>query len=306
MRILGRVLLGLGAFLLMAAILCTAWAPDRVKKTPLDVNTTTDLEGEAAKVDLATGDFEKRPIYAVSVTKIDSEASTDDTAIWVNTSCAVFDVGQPRECVPGTDENLISAEIDTFATDRVSALAVESDKLPADSIPHEGLVNKFPFDSGKTTYPYWDGTVGAAVDAVYERTATVKGVETYVYKVTIEDAPIEIAEGVAGTYDDVKEIFVEPTTGAIVNQTDDQQRYLEDGTQVLDLQLAFTDDEQQASGDQAKSKALLIDLAVTIVPVVGYIGGPLCLLAGILLLMRSRPNTAEPGGRRRETVGAGA
>jgi hypothetical protein len=305
MRILGRALLGLGAFLLMAAILCTAWAPDRVQKTPLDVDTTTQLEGEAAKVDLATGDFDTKPIYAVSVTKIDSEASTDDTAVWVNTSCAVFDVGQPRECVPGTDENLISADIDTFATDRVSALAVASDKLPADSVPHEGLVNKFPFDSGKTTYPYWDGTVGAAVDAVYDRTETVKGVETYVYKVTIEDATIEIAEGVEGTYDDVKEIFVEPTTGAIVNQTDDQQRFLEDGTQVLDLQLAFTDDQQQESGDEAKSKALLINLAVTIVPIVGFVGGPLCLLAGILLLMRGRNDKTDTGGRRREPVGAG-
>ena len=305
MKILGRILLGLGAFLLVAAVLCTAWAPDRVQKTPLDVDTTTILEGEAAKVDLATGDFDKRPIYAISVTKVDSEASTDDTAIWVNTSCAVFDVGQPRECVPGTDENLITASIDTFATDRVTALAVESDALPEDSQPHEGLVNKFPFDSEKTTYPYFDGTVGEAVDAVYDRTERVKGVETYVYKVTIEDASIEIAEGVEGTYDDAKEIFVEPTTGSILNQTDDQQRYLEDGTQVLDLQLAFTDDQQEASADEAASKARLINLAVTVVPIVGFVAGPLCMLAGILLLLRGRPEDVAPRGRRREPVGAG-
>ena len=75
------------------------------------------------------------------------------------------------------------------------------------------------------------------MDAVYDRTEEVKGVETYVYRVEIVDAPIEIAEGVPGTYTDTKEIFVEPVTGAILNQTDDQQRYLEDGTQVLDLQL---------------------------------------------------------------------
>jgi len=304
-RILGRVLLGLGTFLLIAAVLCTVWVPDEVKKTPLDVNQRTDLEGEAAKVDLATGAFDKRPIFAISETKIDSDASDDDTAIWVNTSCAVFDVGQPRECVPGTDENLISAEIDTFATDRVTALAVESDELPEDSVPHEGLVNKFPFDSAKTTYPYFDGTVGAAVDAVYDRSETLKGVDTYVYVVTIEDAPIEIAEGVEGTYDDVKEIFVEPVTGAIVNQTDDQQRYLADGTQVLDLQLAFTDAEQEEGADTAKSKSLLIVLGTTVVPIVGFIGGPLCILAGILLLMRGRTDDTQNGARRREPVGAG-
>ena len=304
MRILGRVLLGLGAFLLIAAVLCTAWAPDRVKRTPLDVDNTTVLEGQAAKIDPATGDLEPRPMYAISVTKVDSEASTEDTAIWVNTSCGVFDVGQPRECVPGSDENLITASIDTFATDRVSALAVESDELPADSEPHEGLVNKFPFDSEKTTYPYWDGTVGAAVDAVYDRTETVKGVETYVYKITIEDAAVDVAEGVPGTYDDLKEIYVEPTTGAIVNQTDDQQRFLEDGTQVLDLQMEFTDEQQQQSADEAASKARLITLATEVVPIVGFIGGPLCVLAGLLLLMRKRTDQSESDPVQ-ETVGAG-
>ena len=304
MKILARVLLGVGAFLLVAAVMCTFWAPDVIKKTPLDVDTRTDLEGEAAKLDTATGAFETRPIFAVSLTRIDSEASDDETAIWVNTSCAVFDVGQERECVDGEDENLITASIDTFATDRVTAMAVESDELPPDSEPREGLVNKWPFDAEKKTYPYWDGTAGAAVDAVYDRTEDVKGVETYVYKVVIEDAPIEIAEGVPGVYNDTKEIYVEPTTGAILQQTDDQTRFLDDGTQVLDLQLGFTEETQQEFADEASSKATLITLATTVVPIVGWVAGPLCLIIGAVLLMRNRPEE-PPVSTKKETVGAG-
>ena len=48
---------------------------------------------------------------------------------------------------------------DDFATDRITALAVNDPQyLPADAAPHEGLINKWPFEAEKKTYPYWDGT----------------------------------------------------------------------------------------------------------------------------------------------------
>ena len=53
MKVLARVLLGLGAFLLIAGILAVTYAPGVVKKTPLDVDTTTVYAGEAAKIDPA-------------------------------------------------------------------------------------------------------------------------------------------------------------------------------------------------------------------------------------------------------------
>ena len=160
--------------------------------------------------------------------------------------------------------------------------------LPADSVPHEGLVNKWPFDSEKKTYPYWESTLGEQVDAVYDRTADVKGMETYVYKVTVSDAKTDVIEGVPGIYDTVKEIYVDPRTGGIVNQTEDQQRYLKDGQKILDLQLAFTDEEQQAKVDEVNDKYKLIDLALNIVPVVGYAVGIPVFLIGLALLFLSR------------------
>ncbi len=45
----GLVLLGLGAFLLVVGTLCVTWAPEVVKKTPLDVNQTTALDGTVAE-----------------------------------------------------------------------------------------------------------------------------------------------------------------------------------------------------------------------------------------------------------------
>ena len=108
MRILARVLLGLGVFLLVAGVLAVAWAPGVVKKTPLDVDTTTIYEGEAAKIDTATGDFDKKPVFAITHTKADSKKSSDDHVLFVETGFAVFDAGGARECVNGNDPDLNS------------------------------------------------------------------------------------------------------------------------------------------------------------------------------------------------------
>jgi hypothetical protein len=260
------------------------------KRTPIDVNNTTHLEGQAAKLDVSTGELVENPIYVLSITQTDTDASTDETAVWVSKTCVVVDEGQdPRVCLDGKDPLLISASIDVFATDRVSALAVNDAKgLPDDAEPHEGVINKWPFDAEKKTYPYWDGLVGEPVDAVFDRTETIEGMDTYVYRVEIADAEIEIAEGVPGTYDDVKEIWVEPATGAIVNQSDDQQRYLEDGSQVLDLQIQFTEDQVKDSVSDTEESLFTLNLITKIVPLVGFIGGAVLLLAGILVLLRRR------------------
>ncbi len=227
-------------------------------------------------------------VKATSITKSDAKVSDDRVVAFTNSSCLVIDEGDVPDCVPGDDERLISASTDVFATDRKTALAVNEGKyLPADAEDHEGLVNKWPFDAKKKTYPYWDGTAGKTVDAEYVRTVKVRDLETYLYRVEFEGEEIEIAEGVDGTYDDVKEIYVEPKTGSIVNQTDDQQRALEDGTKVLDLQLAFTDDQIKTSVDDASSDVRKINAITTLVPVIGIVGGLLCLILGALLIMRA-------------------
>jgi hypothetical protein len=296
MRKMIPVLFGLGGFLLVAGLVAALWAPGVVKKTPLDVTSVTKLSGQAEKLNPATGELEKNPVKAESVTKTDSKISDDDVVAWTNSSCLVIDRDDPPSCVDGQDDRLISATTDVFATDRVSALAVNTGKyLPADATKHEGLMNKWPFDAEKKTYPYWDGTAGKSVDAKYVRTVNVRGMKTYLYKVEIEGAPIEIAEGVKGTYDDVKEIYVEPRTGAIINQTDDQQRSLDNGDKALDLQLAFTDAQVKSSAADAEDNLSSLNLITKTIPLVGIIGGLICLIGAAVLLVLSRGN----GGARR-------
>lgn len=300
-KILGPALVGLGGFLVVAGVLAVVWAPGVVKKTPLDVDQTTNLSGTVRKLDVETGKLVENPVKVQSITQTDADASDDEVAVWVNTTCVVIDIDDAPDCVDGDDPRLVSADAEVFATDRVTGVAVpDFAGLPDGPIPHDGLINKWPFDSEKKDYDYWDGTVGSAVPAVYDRDEELLGIDCYVYKISISDAPIEIAEGVPGTYDNEVEIWVEPKTGSIQQQTQDQQRYLEDGTQVLDLKVGFTEDQLQFAADDAEDNLGLLRLVLFWVPLAGFVGGGLCLVAGSLLLLSARreartAGAADPG-----------
>jgi hypothetical protein len=291
---IGLFLLGLGAFLLVVGVLATVWAPGAVKKTPLDVDQTTHLDGTIKKLNFETQELEENPVKVESISKTDTNASSDDVVVWVQTACVVLDIDDAPNCVDKNDPRLVSATTDVFATDRFSAEAIPDFKgLPADAVPHEGLVNKWPFDSEKKDYTYWNGTIDQAVPAIYSGTEDVAGIETYVYKMTVTDADIDIAEGVPGTYSDLTTIYVEPRTGAIQQQTDSMQQYLADGTQVVDLNIKFTDDQVKAFADDAKTNTRMLSMMTLWMPIVGFVGGALCIVAGLaLLLTASRRDSA--------------
>jgi hypothetical protein len=304
-RSFGLVLLGLGTFLLVVGVLATVWAPGMVKKTPLDVDQVTHLDGTVKKLNPETGELEENPVKVESITKTDADASNDDVEAWVQTACVVIDIDDAPNCVDGDDERLVSATTDVFASDRVSAEAIPDYKgMPSDAVPHEGLVNKWPFDSEKKDYTYWNGTLDRALPAVYTGTEDVAGIETYVYEIKAEDESIEIADGIPGTYSDVTTIYVEPKTGAIQQQTESMQQYLDDGTQVVDLDIKFTDEQVDAFADDADTNMGMLSMVTLWMPIVGFVGGVLCVLAGLALLITARRSDGGSDAEKRELAGA--
>lgn len=294
-KIIGWVLLALGAFLLVVALTATVWAPGQVKRTPLDTDSTTRLSGTADKLNPATGEVEDLDVKATSITKADSKRSDDEVIVFVNTLCLVIDEGDVPDCVDADDpeRRLISASTDVFATDRSDALAVNGEYLPAGAEEKEGLINKWPFDAEKKDYPYWDGLLGQAVDAVYESTETIEGLETYKYHVVVDEQPAEVVDGVQGVYTQDKYLWIDPVTGSIIRQTQEEVRALEDGGVLLDLDLAFTDEQVTDNVESAEDSGSQIELITRTIPLIGFIGGALALLAGAYLVF---------AGRRRETA----
>ena len=295
-RIVGVLLSFVGGFLIVLGLLAQFYAPDRLMKTPLDTNSVTYLEGEAELSD-GTGGTDTFPVRAFSTTLSDSEKSTDDVVLFQNSSCLVKDEGGIDTCVSADDpqKRLLTASTDTFATDRRTALAVnDPDVLPASAEPTEGLVNKWPFEAEQKTYPYWDGTAGEAVDAEFEREQEVEGLNTYVYKVSVSDVPVELTDGVEGVYNDEKEIWIDPMTGSIINQIDHQERIDDEGNPFLIVDLAFTDEQVASNVEDAKENGGRLDLITSTVPLLGYaLGIPLLIIGLVLMWSASRSRRAE-------------
>jgi len=291
------VLLALGTFLVVVGLMAALWAPGQVKRTPLDTDSVTKLSGNADKLNPETGEVENIDVQATSTTEADTEYSDDDVIVFENTTCLVIDDGSGNvpDCVPANDpeKRLVTASTDVFATDRRDATAVnDASYVPPSAEEKEGLVNKWPFDAEKKTYAYWDGILKEAVDAEYDGTETIDGLETYRYHVLIEDEPATVLTDVEGVYSQDKFIWIDPVTGAIVNQSQHEVRELPDGSTLLDMQLAFTDEQVESNVADAKDNGSSLGLLTKTVPLVGIIGGVLCLLVGAFLLFAGRGRRA--------------
>ena len=287
-----KLLVFLGAFLLMVAALALFYAPDKVKRTPLDVDSITRLTGEAQLFDGTA--LVTTPVKATSTAHTDSELSTDDVVLFQSSSCLVKDPdGTAPDCVSADDPDnrLISAGTEVFATDRVTALAVNDfENLPADAEPREGLINKWPFDVEQKTYPFWDGLIGQPVDAVFQSTEDIDGLETYKFLVKVDNGDIEITDGVLGKYSTEKTIWVDPTTGSIVDQSESQTRVQADnGQTILQLDFSFTDATVAANVEDAKANASKLNLLTKTVPLLAGLIGLLALIGGLVLWRTTTP-----------------
>lgn len=286
-KIVTWVLLGAGAFLLVAAGLAKFWAPGQVERTPLDVNTTTHLDGTAVKLG------ESNTVKATSRTAVDSKKSDSRVVVFVNTTCLVT-TASPTDCGrKGTgknaDPNVVSISTDVFATNRHTGQSVNDSKyLPSGTEPKEGLVNKWPFNVEQKTYSYWDDVMGKAVPAKYAGEEFVHGLKTYRFEIELSDEPAEVVSGVQGTYSQDKKIWVEPKSGSIVDQRQHEVRKLSDGGTALDLELAFTADQVKTSVEDAEDNRSQLRLVEDLIPLVGLILGVVLLLAGILSLLAAR------------------
>ena len=120
------------------------------------------------------------------------------------------------------------------------------------------------------------------------------GLATYRFVATVEDEPVDVVEGVPGTYSNVVTVNVDPVTGWIVKGGQDQQRYLDDGTQVLDVDITWTAETIANAMHEAKANGESLNLVLKVVPIVGFVVGGLALVGGLFLILRQ----TEPAGRR--------
>ncbi|MFT4262813.1 MAG: DUF3068 domain-containing protein [Nocardioides sp.] len=303
--ILARLALVLGVFALAASAVAIFWGHDAARRIPLNTDSYTRLTGTASG--LLTKSEGTVPVTYITHTQVDPNASNGDVIAIQQTSCVATTTeycidAKGNFVLAATDDAVVNIGLNKFALDRNGSLAVKDQakwiKDTSEVKPYEGVVIKFPFGVEKKSYPYWDGTLGKAVTATYAGTRTIDGLETYKFTVDIPATDAEIAEGTEGTYAATQTIYVDPTTGAFIDQSGTQTVALPDGTSVLDIDVTYTDATIKANVDQAKDNGRSLWLVDVVVRWGGLVLG-IALIALAVFLLRRPKADATPAKRER-------
>ena len=194
LRIAACGILGLGAALLVAALLLTTYTADKIKKIPLNIDTTLVSDGTGTALDPASLSEQKFvidrdvPLVSQQQVSVETPANADVVTLQVGTTVRRTDKQQ--------DNGLMLALVDSVTLNRSTAMAVSDDTHPGGAVqkprtiedtkpptnialPHDGLSYRFPFSTEKKTYPFFDPIAQKAYDANYEGEEDVNGLTTY-------------------------------------------------------------------------------------------------------------------------------
>ena len=303
-RVIGYVFLLVGAFALAAAAVAGFWGRDAAATVPLNVDTTTVLDGTASGA-LAKSDTPV-PVKYTRTTEAAPKESTDDVVVFVEAGCIVIQEDNPPACLdPEKDDRAVLVTTRAYAMDRKTSEVVEDQaKYVGEerAVPGmKGLAGKFPFDTQRHDYEYWDGTLGNTVVAKYVDDVEIKGVKTYQYEVSAtsddavlspgDDEEVGTDDDVRGTYEANQTIYVEPTTGSYIDQSATQKMVTSSGLVLVDAEMSYSDKTVATNAKDAKDNISNLKLIGTWIPVGGLVVGLILLLVGLWLVLRGRkPN----------------
>jgi hypothetical protein len=288
----GTVLLGLGVCALVLAVLLPTYVVSHSKKTPLDLNITLHSTGAATALNSATGATEQVQLRATRFVVTDSHASNGTVTTVNEHVCIVIVSGTTPDCLTAQDPRLLSVTTDRVTADRRSAEAVNiaayGENVNGDtSVRHSGLSYKFPIDTKKQTYQFYNPDVKKAVPATYSGTSKINGLTVYEFVSETPEQSYSIQGTFPGTYVDTRTVYVEPNTGAIIKGVEHQKQTLASGQVALETTLTFDSAAIKYQSDFAKSKISQLKQAQLYGPIgAGVLA--LVLLLGAFLLIRSR------------------
>jgi hypothetical protein len=293
--LVGRLLLVLGVFAVVAGGVAIFWGKDAAYRIPMNTDSFTRLTGEASGA-LAKSESAVPVTYVVH-TQVDPKRSDDDVVAIQQTSCMAttseFCIDKDGGLVlADNDEAVVNIGLNKFALDRRTGMPVDDQgKYVTDTDlvrSYEGVVVKFPFNVEKKSYDYWDGTLGRAVTAYYKGVKTIRGLKTYRFEVSIPATQAEVSDGIQGTYEAAQTIWVDPKTGAFIDQEGSQKVSLADGTLMLDAKVRYNDATIAENVDKAEDNHRSLWLVDTVLRFVAPVLGVLLILGGILVLRRRK------------------
>jgi hypothetical protein len=194
LRLAALTIMGLGAALLTAAVLLTTYTAGKIQKIPLNIDKSLVSSGTGTALDPASLQA-TRFVIDKNIPLVSQQAVTVETP--ANAQVVTFQVGTTvRRTDKQLDNGLLLAMVDTVTLNRHTAEAVSDDERPGGSVqkprtmeddkpstnialPHEGLAFRFPFDTEKKSYPFFDPIAQKPFDANYDGEDDVNGLTTY-------------------------------------------------------------------------------------------------------------------------------
>ncbi|SOC49757.1 Protein of unknown function [Blastococcus aggregatus] len=306
-RIVGLTLIGLGALAVVAAVPARSWVPLVPVGLELDAAFRTGTLGEQVgfvdPVDLAPRTSDDVMAYVRIRGDADTGDAGDDVAVW--------ELAATTNEVDGT---LIGTSTTVACLDRRTAEAVDCVSASVDGERAEvrGLTVRFPIDTGRRDYDLWDATTRQAYPARFAGTESIRGLQVYRFEQEVPaqvvasvsvpgsllgspaavDAPADVpADVVHGA---TRALLVDPVTGVVVSTQEVPNTWLRgpDGQPgAFLLSGTFTSSEESVDDalalvDDIRGQREVLRAAV---PWVAGGTGGLLLLAGALVVVRSRP-----------------
>ena len=251
------------------------------------------------------------PLVAQRRVVPDAAVSTADQTVYVTS-----------QIVNDADGNLVDGTTARYGFDGHTSQMVDCCNSTVNGVPIDdfsGLMPlKFGFGVEKKDYLYYDDTIRQATTAKYVGTEQLDGVTVYKFEQIIPPTQVgtlEVPGPLVGLphkpaytgaryYSNTRTMWVEPTTGVIVNGSEDQLQVVRSPNGGPDLTLiagtlAFTPENIAGSLKQAKDGKSQLDLVTKTLPVICLLLGLLALVGGWLLLRRrsdaqDTPEVREP------------
>jgi Porin PorA len=306
--IIGLILAGLGAFLILVAVLLPTWVVGQVVKFPLNEYETATLQASNASYFNEASLTEKTGVTmeATYTIKGNASAGNSSTAVW-NEYSYVYDL---------TNHQAVQQMTRTFAFNRRTGQLVDCCGASVNgvtSVRQTGLVGYvFPIGTQKQTYQVFDTTLKKTMPFVYSGTTDVRGIQAYEFvenvaptqtgSVTLPGSLVksQAASVTLGEYDAEHLIYyVDPETGALVDVNEQQSTTLRMSATAAPLLVGFDADLIATPASVTQIVALdskgrnELNLLQTVLPLVLGIVGAVSLLVGIFLSLRRREDTAE-------------
>lgn len=337
LRIAACGTIGLGAALLIAALLLSTYTSSRIAKIPLNLDATLISEGNGTVLDAASLSTDRvvvnQNVPLVSQQQISVEAPANADVVTLQVGSSV------RRSDKQKDSGLMLAIVDTVTINRKTAMAVSDeshpggyvqkprgvgDENPPTAMPlrHEGLAYRFPFNTERKTYPYFDPIAQKPFDANYEGQEDVNGLSTYRFTQNVgvnsegkpvapitypslyganEDGKITTSAAMWGVpgepneqitmtryYTAKRTFWVDPVSGTIVKEAEQAHHYyardgLKPEVTLVDYKLTSTQETVESQVNSARDEGDRVALWSRVLPITFTAIGLIALIGGGVL-----------------------